>query len=101
MDRRGLLAAGIAAIGVSVSSKAKAQQQACGVATKFKNQSQQKYLQPAKRMPRLPDRSSISAEELESYDSMVARVEGFAKMPGNEVVGRQPYGVPLMSALAV
>jgi hypothetical protein len=68
---------------------------ACGVAT---GRPAQRYLTAAKRMPRMPDRSMISADELDAYDQMKARVDSFAKR-GTRMIDGQPYGVAHMSAL--
>jgi hypothetical protein len=78
MQRRAVLGRSIALLGAAAGFrgvKAKAAdvstQVTCGVA---KGHPQQKYLKTAKRMPKLPDRSTISAEELPSYDQIAARI---------------------------
>ena len=39
-------------------------------------------LRPATRMPRLPDREAVPAEELADYDFLVSRIEdGFGPRP--------------------
>ena len=67
----------------------------CGVAN---GPPAQQYLTAAKRMPRMPDRSMILADELDAYDQMKARVESFANR-GTRMIDGQPYGVAHMSAL--
>jgi hypothetical protein len=58
----------------------------------------QQYLTAAKRMPHMPERDMVAAEELDAYDQMKTRVEGFAKRSTRMIDG-QPYGVAHMSAL--
>ena len=83
MKRRHVLGRSIAFLGViagfaAASAKAASTEAAgesktvtCGVA---KGRPQQKYLKTAKRMPKLPDRSTIAPEELASYDQIAARI---------------------------
>jgi hypothetical protein len=100
MKRRDMYKVAAAVAVAAVSSKgAVAQQQGCGVATKFTTQAQQKYLQAARRMPKLPARDTIAPDELDAYDKMVKRVDGFKR--STEIIDGLPYGVPHMEALGV
>src|ERR1700753_3126382 len=78
MQRRHVLGSTIAFLGAIGSFKAAnargtlSQTVTCG---ESKGPAPQQHLQTAKRMPKMPDRSTISKEELPAYDQIAARVQ--------------------------
>jgi hypothetical protein len=59
----------------------------------------QEYLTRAKRVPKLPDRNTLSDDELEDFDFLVARMKAFGT--GWETIDGEGYAVPKWRALAV
>jgi hypothetical protein len=82
MQRRHVLLPVIAfvgAIGSLKAAKAKAAASKTVTCGEAEGPPPQQHLQAAKRMPKLPERSTISKEELPAYDQIAARVQ-----PGDE-----------------
>jgi hypothetical protein len=78
MERRGVLVPALAWVGAMLGLRAAAAKSAdtgtatCGVAQG--HPPMQKYLQSARRMPKLPERGAMSPDELPAYDHMGALI---------------------------
>jgi hypothetical protein len=79
MKRRSVLVRGIAFVGaiagfhsgkVKAADRVSSEATTCGIAKGHP----QKYIKAAKRLPKLPDRSTISSEELPAYDQIFNRL---------------------------
>jgi hypothetical protein len=96
----GFVAATVGVARAKAASPARSPLPGCGIGVGVRTQ---RYLKPAKRFPKLPERSSFTdPRDLAGYDTLVGRLKLIEEDKGNrEIVGGLPYGQPVWTAFAV
>jgi hypothetical protein len=82
----------------AAASASESERTFCGVAT---GKAPQQYLKPSKRLPTVPDRSSMEPQELRAYDILAEDIKSRIADKSRLIIGGLPESVGFRSALIV